>query len=110
MIDGCTVRSVVTARRCTRERRHVGDHERRSRGGALLESWPRVDGDDGAGAGATYGELLEHLNDLIDLARAEGFGRFVGVLSNARRELARGRGARGARRRRRSGSLFSSPD
>jgi len=103
--DDCAVRSPATARRCTLKRRHDGPHERRRRSGALIEVWPRVASDDDAGAGMTYTELLEHLRDLIELARSEGFGRFVGVLERARHELMP-RAERRARPRRPRGTMF----
>jgi hypothetical protein len=84
--DGCYARSPRSGLRCTRERRHAGEHERRRRSGDLLELWDRVDGDDQSGPGATLGELLGHLEDLIALSKSEGYGRFVGILERAYRE------------------------
>lgn len=84
--DGCYARSPRSGLRCTRERRHNGEHERRRRSGQLLELWERVAGDDHSGPGATLGELLGHLEDLIALAKSEGYGRFVGILERAHRE------------------------
>jgi hypothetical protein len=83
----CAAVSPTSGRRCTREWKHRGEHERRRRSGSVIELWPRAADDDQAPATATYAELLDHLDDLIGLARAYGIGRIVAVLTRARAEL-----------------------
>jgi hypothetical protein len=83
----CRARSPATARRCTLAIHHPTAHERRGRSGRLLESWPRSASDDDFQSACTTAELVAHLSDLIDLAKAEGFGVIVGVLERARREI-----------------------
>jgi hypothetical protein len=51
-------------------------------------------------------ELIDHLDDLIELAKWEGFGIFVGALMRARREIAGGINHRGKRKRARPDNLF----
>jgi hypothetical protein len=95
----CGALSPASGKRCTREYRHKEQHERRRRSGGVIELWPRVDGDDAQLPAATFAELLDHLDDLIALARVEGFGRIVGVLTRASSELKYGPPG-GPRRRR----------
>lgn len=95
----CAARSQLSGRRCTREWKHQGAHERRRRSGSVIEVWPRFAGDDAPAPAPSYMELLEHLDDLIDLARVEGFGRIVAVLSRARGELTHGPAGEPRRRR-----------
>ena len=73
----------------------------------MIETWPRTAQDADHPEACTYAELLGHLRDLIDLARVEGFGRVVGVLERADRELRRGAGrVRQRRAKRRRPSLW----
>jgi len=102
----CAVRSAATARRCTLSAAHVGPHQRRSRSGRLLEEWPRTANDADHVQVCTKAELIDHLDDLIDLAKWEGFGIFVGALLRARREIAGGIYAPRKRKRARPDPLF----
>jgi len=102
----CRVTSPATARRCTQAIHHATDHERRGRSGGLLERWPRQASDDDAAAVCTSAELLEHLSDLIDLAKHEGFGRIVGALERAKREICGVTYGNRKRRRARPDQLF----
>lgn len=95
----CSSRSPATARRCTLRVNHQTDHERRRRSGGLLEQWPRTAADADHRDALTAAELLEHLRDLIELAKNEGFGAMVGSLERADREI-RGIVFRGARHKR----------
>jgi len=108
MIDRgrCHARSAATARRCTLRAGHPTNHERRSRSGRLLEEWPRTPNDADHAVACSKAELIGHLDDLIDLAKYEGFGIFVGALLRARREIAGNIAHRGKRRRARPDGLF----
>lgn len=94
----CQSRSPATARRCTLADRHTAAHERRRRSGGLIEEWARSSADADHSAVCTLAELLEHLSDLIELARHAGQGRMVGSLVRAEREI-RGLIFKGPRRR-----------
>jgi len=102
----CPSRSPATARRCCRELHHDGDHVRTSKAGQWRETWPRGEHEDEGPPRMRFGELLGHLRDLIDLARNEGYGRFVGVLERADKELRLGPRMYAKRRRKRPRSLF----
>lgn len=102
----CPIRSSATGRRCTLARHHTTSHERRSRSGRLLEEWARTADDTDHVATCTSAELIAHLNDLIDLAKWEGYGAIVGALERAKREITGFTYSRPRRGRRRPPSLF----
>lgn len=95
----CFARSPASGRQCTREWKHKGDCERRRRSGAVVETWNAAARDEPAPTTTRYMELLDHVDDLIALARAEGIGRIVAVLSRARAELQYGPAGCARRRR-----------
>lgn len=97
--DRCRVASPATGRRCTVANHHTIAHERRGRSGRLLETWPRAATDADHQTVCSSAELLEHLRDLIEHAKHEGFGAIAGALTHAEREI-RGVAFVGGRRRR----------
>lgn len=102
----CRSTSPATARRCTLTSGHTAPHERRGRSGRLLEEWPRAATDADHQTVCTSAELIDHLSDLIDLAKWEGFGAIVGALERAKREIAGVVYQRRKRRRARPDGLF----
>ena len=64
---------------------HAGDHSTSSlsSGACRIIAWPRVV--EPPPVYATFDELIEHLADLVDLARYEGYGRLADFIDAQRR-------------------------
>lgn len=78
---GCAARAPELDVPCDLRRGHDGEHQHTTLQGEVIYAWPPDSLDPIGEDGPTLDEFLEHLDDLVALARVEGFGLFAALLA-----------------------------